>query len=121
MNKLNKLQQRISSFVSERDWEQFHSPKNLSMALNVETAELMEHFQWLNPENSKKSEIDSAKFEEIEAEIGDIFIYSLMFCEAMDIDPLEAIEEKIEVNEDKYPVEKAKGSAQKYTDFSEEE
>ena len=121
MKDLESLQKQIEKFVSERDWEQFHSLKNLSMSLSIEAAEIMEHFQWTDTDYRGPEELDEGKYEEIRAEIADILIYSLMFSNEMGIDPLSAIEEKIEKNEEKYPVQKSKGSAKKYTEFKEEQ
>jgi len=121
MKNLKYLQEKIERFVSERDWEQFHSLKNLSMSLSIETAELMEHFQWVDTDDYGPEELDEDKYEEIRAEIADVMIYSLMLSNEMGIDPLAAIEEKIEENEKKYPVQKAKGAAKKYTELKEEQ
>ena len=121
MGDLKSLQRKIEKFVSERDWEQFHSLKNLSMSLSIEAAELMEHFQWVDTDDCDSEELDEDKYEEIREEIADILIYSLMFSNEMGIDPLSAIEEKIKKNEKKYPIQKSKGSAKKYTEFKEEQ
>ena len=121
MKNLKYLQEKIKKFVSERDWEKFHSLKNLSMSLSIEAAELMEHFQWADTDGCDPEELDEDKYEEIRAEIADVMIYSLMLSNEMGIDPLAAIEEKIEKNEEKYPIQKAKGSAKKYTEFKEEQ
>ena len=116
MSSFEELQEKIADFVQERDWEQFHAPKNLSMAISVESSELMEHFQWLDAEASRSIE-DEKKLEEIRQEIADIMIFSLNFCNQMDIDPAQAIEEKLQINKEKYPVEDAKGKAEKYTEL----
>jgi len=121
MKNLKCLQEKIKKFVSERDWQQFHSLKNLSMSLSIEAAELMEHFQWVNTEDCEPEELDEDKYEEVREEIADVMIYALMLSSEMEINPLDAIEEKIEKNEEKYPVQKAKGSAKKYTEFKEEQ
>ena len=121
MRDLKSLQKKIEKFVSDRDWTQFHSLKNLSMSLSIEAAELMEHFQWTDTDDCGPEELDRDKYDEIREEIADILIYSLMFSSEMGIDPLSAIEEKIKKNEEKYPVQKAKGSAKKYTEFKEEQ
>lgn len=99
---LRKLQQRLKRFASERDWEQFHSPKNLSMALSVEASELLEHFQWLTEKESKA--LDSTKCEEVAAEIADIQIYLTMLADKLGIDIEAAVNAKIESNAFKYPV-----------------
>jgi len=121
MKDLKSLQKKIEKFVSDRDWAQFHSLKNLSMSLSIEAAELMEHFQWVDEDDSDPEKLDEGKYDEIREEIADILIYSLMFSNEMGIDPLSAIEEKIEKNEKKYPIQKSKGSVKKYTEFKEEQ
>jgi len=121
MKDLKSLQKKIERFISERDWEQFHSLKNLSMSLSIETAELMEHFQWIDADDCNSEELDEDKYKEIREEVADVMIYCLMFSSEMGIDPLSAIEEKIEKNEEKYPIQKSKGSAKKYTEFKEEQ
>ena len=119
MKDLKSLQKKIEKFVSDRDWAQFHSLKNLSMSLSIEAAELMEHFQWVDADDYDQEDLDEDKFEEIREEIADVMIYSLMLSSKMGIDPLTTIAEKIEKNEEKYPVQKVKGSAKKYTEFKE--
>lgn len=98
---LRKLQQELRQFASDRDWEQFHSPKNLSMALSVEVAELLEHFQWLTDAESKSLELK--KREEVAAEIADIQIYLATLADKLDIDIDSAVSAKIESNAIKYP------------------
>ena len=117
MNKidLDTLKQRIREFADARDWNQFHSPKNLSMALSVEVAEIVEHFQWLTEEQSKN--LPQNKLAEVEAELADTFIYLIRIADKLDIDLLSATINKIAVNEQKYPVEKARGNAKKYTEL----
>ena len=117
MNKidLDTLKQRIREFADARDWNQFHSPKNLSMALSVEVAEIVEHFQWLTEEQSKN--LPQNKLDEVEAELADTFIYLIRIADKLDIDLLSATINKIAVNEQKYPVEKARGNAKKYTEL----
>ena len=112
---LDKLKQRIRGFADARDWNQFHSPKNLSMALSVEVAEIVEHFQWLTEEQSKN--LPQNKLDEVEAELADTFIYLIRMADKLDIDLLSATMNKIAVNEQKYPVEKARGNAKKYTEL----
>jgi NTP pyrophosphatase (non-canonical NTP hydrolase) len=109
------LRDRLKAFARERDWEQFHSPKNLAMALIVEAAELLEHFQWLTPEQSES--LDEDRRREVELEMADIFIYLMRMCERLDVDLLEVVEEKIKLNEKKYPADKVRGSAKKYTEY----
>lgn len=117
MNRLSleELKIRLRDFSSARDWEQFHSPKNLSMALSVEVAEILEHFQWLTEEQSNNMPKD--KLEEVEAELADTLIYLVRLADRLDIDLLASAIRKIEDNERKYPVDKAKGNAKKYTEL----
>ena len=105
----------IREFIKERDWEQFHSPKNLSMALSIEVSEIMEHFQWKTTEESRN--LDEATLNEVKDEIGDTFVYLLRLCDELNIDPIEAANIKMKKNAEKYPVEKAKGNALKYDKF----
>ena len=98
---LHKLQQQLRQFASNRDWEQFHSPKNLSMALSVEVAELLENFQWLT--EAESASLDSNKREDVAAEIADIQIYLIMLADKLDVDIDTAVNAKIEFNTVKYP------------------
>lgn len=112
-----ELRERVLAFVRERDWEQFHAPKNLSMALAAETGELMEHFLWMSPEHSRAVVQDPAKRHKIEEEIADVVIYALEFANMTGIDVAAAIERKLALNAKKYPVEKARGRSDKYTEL----
>ena len=112
---LTTLKQRLREFADARDWNQFHSPKNLAMALSVEVSEIVEHFQWLTEEQSKN--LPQNKLEEVEAELADTFIYLIRLADTLDVDLLDATIKKIAVNEKKYPVDKARGNATKYNDF----
>jgi dCTP diphosphatase len=112
---LYELTERIRAFTAARDWEQFHSPKNLVMALTAELGELTEHFQWLTEAESKQ--IDSAARERVENEIADVFIYLVRLAQVLDVDLLRAADRKISENERKYPIEKVRGSAKKYSDY----
>ncbi len=112
---MQDLMKKLSMFAKERDWEQFHSPKNLSMALAVEAAEIMEHFQWLTEEQSRH--LDQKTFEKVKEEIADTQIYLARLADQLGIDPITVANEKLIKNANKYPVEKAKGSAKKYTEF----
>ena len=114
-NPMQELIKKLRKFAKERDWEQFHSPKNLSMALAVEIAELMEHFQWLTEEQS--SNLDQRTLAKVKEEIGDIQIYLARLADQLDINPILAAKEKLQKNAEKYPIEKAKGSAKKSTDL----
>lgn len=114
---VGELRERVLAFARERDWEQFHSPKNLSMALAAEAGELMEHFLWTESRDSGAPLADRRKREEIEDEIADVVIYALEFANIGRIDLARAIEAKLAKNAAKYPVEKARGSAKKYTEL----
>ena len=108
---MENLRTAIGAFIGERDWEQFHSPKNLAMALSVEVAEIIEHFQWLTEEQSRN--LPPEKLAEIREEIGDVMIYLIELAEKLDIDPIEAAKAKLEINERKYPADLVKGKATK--------
>lgn len=112
---LNDLQQRLLMFAKERDWEQFHAPKNLAMALAVEAAELMEHFQWLSEAQSEALSED--KRQEVGYELADVFIFTMRLAERLGVDLPRLVEKKIEINAKKYPAEKVRGSAKKYTEY----
>jgi NTP pyrophosphatase (non-canonical NTP hydrolase) len=114
---LAEIKTRVLAFAQERDWEQFHSPKNLSMALAAEAGELMEHFLWATPEASRGITLDEAKRKKIEEELADVVIYALEFANMTGIDVAAAIETKMTANAAKYPVEKAKGRSDKYTEL----
>ena len=109
---ITNIQHQLKKFASERDWEQFHTPKNLTMALSVEASELVEIFQWLKPEESKLP--DKKQIELINSEVADIAMYLLRFCDLLDINLESAIQRKIVKNEEKYPVNLSKGNAKKY-------
>jgi NTP pyrophosphatase (non-canonical NTP hydrolase) len=112
-----ELKTRVLAFSREREWEQFHSPKNLSMALAAETGELMEHFLWVDSAASKERSREPARRPKIEEEIADVVIYSLEFANVTGIDLAAAIEAKLAANAKKYPVEKARGRSEKYTEL----
>lgn len=114
---LVELRQKIDAFVNERDWAQFHSPKNLAMAMIVEAAELVEHFQWDTIQESY--DLSAEKRQEVAKELADTFVYLLRLAEVTGIDLIQAANDKIALNAIKYPVEKAKGSNAKYTVYQE--
>lgn len=114
---VGELRQRVLAFARERDWEQFHAPKNLSMALAAEAGELMEHFLWSTPGESREQANDPSKRSKIEEELADVVIYALEFANMTGIDVAAAIEAKMAANARKYPVEKAKGRSVKYTEL----
>jgi NTP pyrophosphatase (non-canonical NTP hydrolase) len=114
---VSELKNRVLAFARERDWEQFHAPKNLSMALAAEAAELMEHFLWATPEESRAMALDPARKARIAEELADIVIYALEFANATGLDVASSIEAKIAANAAKYPVDKARGRSAKYTEL----
>ena len=112
---LDNLTQRLRNFANKRDWDQFHSPKNLSMALIAEAAELIEHFQWLTQDQSDNLPAD--KLKEVEQELADILNYVIRISDKLGIDLIEAANRKIDLNAEKYPVDAVKGSSKKYTEY----
>ena len=112
---LEDLRETIRMFIEERDWEQFHSPKNLAMALSVEVAEIVEHFQWLTEEQSQN--LPPERLAEVREEIGDVMIYLTELADKLGIDPVEAARAKLGVNVRKYPTTLVKGKAAKYTEY----
>ena len=112
---IKQLKNKIEKFVKERDWEQYHSPKNLSISLAIEVAELMEKFQWLTTEESKTLHLDKEKRQEIEDELADIGVFLLNLCNVLDVDLSTAIKRKLAKNNKKYPAKLVKGKAHKYT------
>ncbi|GGL61357.1 nucleotide pyrophosphohydrolase [Pseudomonas brenneri] len=115
-DKLHLLKQKVDAFSKARDWEKFHTPKNLSMALTVEASELMEIFQWLDPQEAF-TDLSDKKKTAVEHEVADIFIYLLRFCSVTGIDLIGAAEEKLKHNAEKYPAELVKGQSKKYTEY----
>ena len=110
---LQDLKERMASFVRERDWEQFHSPKNLSMSISIEAAELMEHFQWLSGEQSTQLAGDA--LQEVGEELADIVLYCLSLASTLHVDLAQTVLAKLAKNERKYPPEQVRGKAHKYT------
>ncbi len=115
---LQPLVESLRAFAQARDWEQFHTPKNLACALSVEASELLEHFQWLTEAQSQSLTPD--KTAEVAAEAADVFLYLLQLCDKLGIDLIAAAQAKMLVNAEKYPAALARGSAAKYTDLSPE-
>ncbi|HAK50703.1 MAG TPA: nucleotide pyrophosphohydrolase [Gammaproteobacteria bacterium] len=115
MDPMEELKLKQREFADERDWEQFHSPKNLAMALSVEVAEIVEILQWLSEEESQ-SLTDEQRLE-MQDEIGDVMNYLVRLADRLDIEPVQAAMQKIEKNRIKYPVETAKGTSAKYTEL----
>ncbi|MGB5541326.1 MAG: nucleotide pyrophosphohydrolase [Gammaproteobacteria bacterium] len=114
MKSLDQIKHTLRDFAAERDWDQFHSPKNLAMALIVEAAELVEHFQWLTEEQSQALPPD--KLTGVEQELADIQIYLIRLADKLGIDMEQAVNAKIELNAKKYPADKVRGKAAKYSD-----
>lgn len=115
MKDLESLKIQLRDFAAARDWDQFHSPKNLSMALIVEAAELVEHFQWLTEEQSRS--LEQKQLEKVQEELADIQIYLIRIADKLNVDLMGAVSKKIEANAKKYPSEKVRGSSKKYTEY----
>ena len=114
-DELEALRERLARFASDRDWDQFHSPKNLSMALIAETAELIEHFQWMSEQQSQN--LSPQKRSEVALELADIFIFLIRIADKLGVDLAEAAREKIKINETRYPIEVVKGSAKRASEY----
>lgn len=112
--KIAALQAKLRQFAVERDWEQFHTPKNLAASISVEAAELLEIFQWLNDEQSKNISQNPAELRRVEEELADIFLYLIRLADRLNIDLSEAAAKKLISNAEKYPVEASKSNAIKY-------
>jgi dCTP diphosphatase len=115
MMELEALQNELRRFAAERDWDQFHSPKNLASALAVEAAELLEPFQWLTEDQSRH--LTPVQAAAVKDEIADVFIYLIRLSDKLGVNLMEAASEKIRRNAEKYPVAKSKGSSAKYTEL----
>ena len=111
----DRIKQKVRQFVVERDWDQFHSPKNLSMALIVEAAEMVEHFQWLTEDQS--CNLSPEKLAEVEQELADIQVYLISLAEKLKLDLIVAVEKKLLLNAQKYPADQVRGSSRKYTEY----
>lgn len=114
---LESLRDLLREFAKARDWDQYHTPKNLSMALIAEAAELVEHFQWV--EGDKSHLLEDKTRSSVEEELADILIYLVRISDKLEIDLYKAAERKLEINEKKYPADKVRGSAKKYTEYEE--
>lgn len=114
---LKKLNNEIEKFVSDRDWDQFHSVKNLSMALSVESSELLEIFQWMTETQTDDVKNNPAVLGKVEDEVADIFVYLMRILSKTDIDLETAVIKKLKKNAEKYPIEKSKGNSKKYNDL----
>lgn len=115
MNDLDDIKEKLRQFAQARDWDQFHSPKNLSMALAGEAGELLELFQWLTEEQSRNLTQEQSKA--VEEEMADVFLYLLRLADRLGVDLLEAAKNKMTINEQKYPSDMVKGSPKKYTEY----
>lgn len=113
MTELDNIKKALAQFSKDRDWEQFHSPKNLAMALSVEVAEIVEHFQWLSEEEANTLTVD--KRHAIAEEIADTQMYLLLLAEKLDVDIIQSVSKKMAKNAVKYPIEKRKGPSKKAT------
>jgi len=113
---LENLRQKLATFAQVRDWDQFHSPKNLSMALIAEAAELVEHFQWLSEEQSRHLTDD--KKQEVGYELADILIFLIRTADKLDIDLIQTAHKKITINESRFPVERVRGSAKRASEYT---
>jgi NTP pyrophosphatase (non-canonical NTP hydrolase) len=112
---LSTLAEQLAQFAQERDWQQFHSPKNLASALVVEAGELLEHFQWLTEEQSRT--LATEKLAAVGQEVADVLLYLIQLTSALGIDPIAAAQAKLEHNAQKYPVDLSKGSPKKYDEL----
>jgi len=114
---LTTIRDTVRTFVEERDWDQFHTPKNLSSALCVEAAELLEHFQWLK--SGSADELGDAKLEQVRHEMADVLVYLVRLADKLDVDLGAAVEEKMILNRAKYPADMVRGDARKYDEYPE--
>ena len=114
---LDDLRVRLAAFAAQREWDQFHSPKNLSMALIAECAELIEHFQWMSEEQSKN--LEPKKLQAVSHELADILIFLIRVADKLDVNLIEAANVKIGINEQRYPTERVRGSAKRAEDYEE--
>jgi len=114
-SEIKQLQQQLAQFAAERNWDQFHTPKNLAMALSGEVGELTEIFQWLTPEQSEH--LPAGKQDHLEEEIADVLMYLLRLADKSDIDIMQACQKKLAKNRQKYPIDKCFGSAKKYNEL----
>jgi dCTP diphosphatase len=115
MSELEQLTHRLREFAAQRDWEQFHSPKNLAAALNVEAAEVLEHFQWLTEQESQS--LSEERRLEVGLELADVLLYLLRLADRLGVDLADAASRKLTINAERYPVERARGSSRKYTEL----
>jgi len=114
---MKELQAKVIKFRDKRDWAQYHNPKDLAISLSLETAELLEIFQWKNHTEVESLKSDSDVRIKVKEELGDIFIYAFTLAHEFGLDPSEIVLDKVRLNEEKYPVEKVKGKSDKYTAY----
>jgi NTP pyrophosphatase (non-canonical NTP hydrolase) len=114
-SELEALRDLVREFVAERDWDRFHTPKNLATALAVEAAELLEHFQWL--QTGAEDELPLAKREQVRHEIADVLVYLIRLADKLDVNLHGAVVEKMKINREKYPAAKVRGDARKYSEY----
>ncbi|HEY0490697.1 MAG TPA: nucleotide pyrophosphohydrolase [Telluria sp.] len=114
-NDLHAIRDTIRTFVEERDWDQFHTPKNLACALSVEVAELLEHFQWLQA--GQREELGEAKLEQVRHEMADVMVYLVRMADKLGVDLGAAVIEKMALNRAKYPADLVRGDARKYDEY----
>lgn len=114
-SQFEQIRDDIRQFVTERDWAQFHTPKNLATALCVEAAELLEHFQWL--QNGSRAELGEEKRQQVQHEMADVMVYLMHLAEQLDVDLFDAVREKMVLNRIKYPAEQVRGDARKYDEY----
>ena len=112
---LRELRDALRRFSAERDWDQYHAPKNLAMALSVEAAELLEHFQWISEDESKR--LPAELLAKVREELADVLIYLVRLADKLDVDLLAAARDKLALNAAKYPVDKARGNSRKYSEL----
>lgn len=113
LTSLDELRAALRRFAAERDWDQFHCPKNLAIALSVEAAELLEHFQWMT--GAESAVLPPERHAQVREEIADVLLYLVRLADRLDVNLLAAASDKIRLNAAKYPVEKSRGSSRKYT------
>jgi len=119
MSNFTQMQEMLVEFAKERDWEKFHTPKNLSMALSVEAAELLEIMQWLSDDEIKQLTLrrDKDFLKKVGDEVADVFVYLMRLCTVLDLDLVTCFKDKMQENAKKYPADKVRGSAKKYSDY----
>jgi dCTP diphosphatase len=114
-DQIGDLRHRLRQFAADRDWDQFHTPKNLAIALSVEAGELLEHFQWLTPEQA--AHLSANQLAQLRLEMADVLLYLVRLADQLNVDLVQAALDKLDINAKKYPVDLAKGNAKKYTEL----